>query len=44
MYIHKDIYMYIYTLTYIAQLVKNIPALQETPIQFRGQEDLLEKG
>ena len=28
----------------IAQLVKNLPAMQETPAQFLGQEDLLEKG
>ena len=28
----------------IAQLVKNPPALQETPVQFLGREDLLEKG
>ena len=28
----------------IAQLVKNPPALQETPVQFLGQEDPLEKG
>ena len=28
----------------IAQLVKNPPAVQETPVQFLGQEDLLEKG
>ena len=28
----------------IAQLVKNLPAMQETPIQFLGQEDPLEKG
>ena len=28
----------------IAQLVKNLPAVQETPVQFLGQEDLLEKG
>ena len=27
----------------IAQLVKNMPAMQETPVQFLGQEDLLEK-
>ena len=26
-----------------AQLVKNPPAIQETPVQFLGQEDLLEK-
>ena len=28
----------------IAQLVKNPPAMQETPFQFLGQEDPLEKG
>ena len=28
----------------IAQLVKNLPAMQETPVWFLGQEDLLEKG
>ena len=28
----------------VAQLVKNLPALQETPVRFLGQEDLLEKG
>ena len=28
----------------VAQLVKNWPATQETPIQFLGWEDLLEKG
>ena len=28
----------------IAQLVKNPPAMQETMVQFLGQEDLLEKG
>ena len=27
----------------IAQLVKNLPAMQETQVQFLGQEDLLEK-
>ena len=27
-----------------AQLVKNPPAMQETPVQFLGWEDLLEKG
>ena len=25
-------------------LVKNLPAMQETPVQFLGQEDTLEKG
>ena len=28
----------------IAQLVKNLPAMQETPVQFLGLEDLLLKG
>ena len=27
----------------IAQLTKNLPAMQETLVQFLGQEDLLEK-
>ena len=27
-----------------AQLVKNLPAMQETLVQFLGQEDPLEKG
>ena len=29
---------------HIAHLVKNPPAMQETPVQFLGQEDPLEKG
>ena len=28
----------------VAQMVKNLPAIQETPVQYLGQEDLLEKG
>ena len=28
----------------VAQLVKNLPAMQETLVQFLGPEDLLEKG
>ena len=28
----------------IAQLLKNLPAMKETPVRFLGQEDLLEKG
>ena len=28
----------------VEQLVKNPPAMQETPVQFLGQEDPLEKG
>ena len=28
----------------VAQLVKNLPAMQETVVQFLGQEDPMEKG
>ena len=28
----------------VAQLVKNPPAMQETPVQFLGREDPLKKG
>ena len=28
----------------IGQLVKNLPAMQETPVRFLGGENLLEKG
>ena len=28
----------------VAQLVKNLPTVQETPVQFLGREDPLEKG
>ena len=28
----------------IAQLVKNLPAIQETPVRFLGLEETLEKG
>ena len=28
----------------IAQLIKNLPAMQETPVRFLGREDPLEKG
>ena len=30
--------------SHVAQLVKNLPAMQEPPVQFLGQEDPLEKG
>ena len=32
------------SISLIAQLVKNLPAMQKTPVQFLGQEDPLEKG
>ena len=28
----------------VAQMGKNLPAMQETPVQFLGREDPLEKG
>ena len=28
----------------VAQLVKNLPVMQETPVRFLGREDPLEKG
>ena len=28
----------------VAQMVKNLPAMQETPVQFLGRENPLEKG
>ena len=28
----------------VAQMVKNLPAMQDTQVQFLGQEDPLEKG
>ena len=28
----------------MAQLVKNLPAMQKTPVRFLGQEEPLEKG
>ena len=31
-------------LSYIAQLVKSLPAMLETPFPFLGQDDPLEKG
>ena len=34
----------VYRASLIAQLVKNLPAMQETLVQFLGQEDPLEKG
>ena len=37
--------MYIFLRAFlIAQLVKNLPVKQETPVQLLGQEDPLEKG
>ena len=35
--------MYLQGASLIAQLVKNLPAMQETRVRFLGQEDPLEK-
>ena len=35
-------HIYLHKFVLVAQLVKNLPAMQETQVQ--GQEDLLEKG
>ena len=47
---HTHTYMYIYLHVYlflgaslVAQMVKNLPAVQEMQVQFLGQEDPLEK-
>ena len=37
-------FMYNQGASLIAQLVKNPPAMQETPVRFLSQEDPLEKG
>ena len=39
---HKDIFVLLHHM--IAQLVKNLPAMQETLVRFLAQEDPLEKG
>ena len=40
----KDRFLYFPRASLIAQLVKNPPAMQETPVRFLGWEDPLEKG
>ena len=41
---HSTLLEYIYWDSLVAQLVKNLPAMQETLVQFLGQEDSLDKG
>ena len=45
-YYHYKIYFSLLILgaSLVAQVVKNPPAMQETKVQFLGQEDSLEKG
>ena len=40
----KEKVKYIIRASLVAQVVKNPPALQETPVRFLGQEDPREKG
>ena len=35
---------YFISASLVSQLVKNLPAMQETPVRLLGQEDPLEKG
>ena len=39
-----EVSVYVKWASLVAQLVKNQPAMQETPVQFLDREDLLEKG
>ena len=39
----QSMYYLIHWASLMAQLVKNLPAMQETLVRFLGQEDLLEK-
>ena len=41
---HTRIILLYFRDSLIAQLEKNMPAMQETPVQYLGWEDLLEKG
>ena len=40
----KEKLKYIIQASLVAQVVKNPPAMQETPVRFLSQEDPLEKG
>ena len=44
MFFTLDLWLKEYSLVKVAQLVKNPPAMQETPVQSLGQEEPLEKG
>ena len=43
-YVWMDVYVYIYMGFPHGSVVNNLPAMQETPVQSLGWEDLLEKG
>ena len=40
----EDKYMFTFGASLVAQLVKNLPAMQETLVQYLGWEDPLEEG
>jgi len=40
----QQVFLGIASTSLMAQLIKNLPAMQETPVQFLGWEDPLEKG
>ena len=42
--VYININIWINNTAWVAQLVKNLPAMQETSVQFLGQEDPLEDG
>ena len=45
--VHKIVFDFTYMkykASLVAQLVKNPPTMQETPVQFLGQDNPLEKG
>ena len=44
LFIYTSVMYFIYRASLKAQLVKNLPAMQETPVQFLGWEDPPEKG
>ena len=41
---HKDIFILIGDTSLVPQMIKNLPAMQETQVQSLGQEDAIEKG
>ena len=41
---HTHTHTHILLVSLVAQLIKNLPAMQETLVQFLGQEDPPEKG
>ena len=41
---HLEYYLVVGEAPLVAQLTKNLPAIQETSVQFLDQEDPLEKG